>query len=261
MSQTRVLLLRTAGTNCDRELAHAFTLVGGTVEELHINTLLKDPTVLQNYQVLGFPGGFSYGDDIASGKILANQIIHHLADAVRGFVESGKLAIGICNGFQTLVRAGLLPAVRNGAAAAAGQATLAWNANARFQDRWVWLRGDSDRCVFVRKGQRMYLPIAHGEGRFLPVKDEIMQAMKKDDQIAVRYTDADGKTAENWPDNPNGSTDAIAGVCDPTGRVFGLMPHPERHAEPTQHPRWTREGFRAEGDGMQVFRNAVGYFK
>jgi phosphoribosylformylglycinamidine synthase len=256
----RVLILRAAGTNCDGETAFAFQKAGAATEPVHVSALIENPKRLADFQILAFPGGFSYGDDVAAGKILANRIIHHLADAVRGFIDAGRLVIGICNGFQTLVRAGLLPAVRDGGTPAAGQATLAWNANARFQDRWVRLRGDSDRCVFVRKGQRMYLPIAHGEGRFLPVKDEIMQSMTRDDQIAVRYTDADGNTARDWPDNPNGSTDAIAGVCDPTGRVFGLMPHPERHAEPTQHPRWTREGLKAEGDGMQVFRNAVGYF-
>jgi phosphoribosylformylglycinamidine synthase len=256
----RVLILRAAGTNCDGETAFAFQRAGAAVFPLHVSALIENPRRLADFQILALPGGFSYGDDVASGKILAVQMLNHLADALRGFVDAGRLVIGICNGFQTLVRTGLLPAVNGTGVDPLRQATLAWNENARFQDRWVHLRGDSARCVFVKKGQRLFLPIAHGEGRFLPAGPAVLEAMKRGEQIAVRYTDAEGNTARAWPDNPNGSTEAIAGVCDPTGRVFGLMPHPERHVEGTQHPRWTREGLRQEGDGLAVFRNATDYF-
>lgn len=253
----RVMILRAAGTNCDGETAYAFGKAGAATELVHVGRLSAEPGLLADFQILAVPGGFSYGDDVAAGRIFANQLTAHLSDVLRGFVDAGKLVIGICNGFQVLVRAGLLPAAAPGAGA---EATLAWNANARFTDRWVHLAAASDRCVFVRRGQRMYLPVAHGEGRFLPGAPDLLDRMTAAGQIALVYTDAGGRPAAGGPDNPNGSTADIAGVCDPTGRVFGLMPHPERHAEPTQHPRWTREGLRPDGDGMVIFRNAVAYF-
>lgn len=257
----KALILRAAGVNCDAETAVAFHRAGAVTEPVHVGRLIENPSMLAGFQILALPGGFSYGDDVGAGKILGNQLVHHLAEPLRAFVDAGKLVIGICNGFQVLVRAGLLPATtRNGNGAPAQEATLAWNANARFQDRWVHLSVDSDRCVFLKKGQKMYLPIAHGEGRFLPIQADLLKRMDAAGQIALRYVDEAGKPAAAWPDNPNGSSDNIAGVCDPTGRVFGLMPHPERHIEPTQHPRWTRLGLRPEGDGLSVFRNAVGYF-
>jgi phosphoribosylformylglycinamidine synthase len=253
----KVLILRGPGTNCDGETAFAFQKAGAETQPVHVSRLVESPWLLDGVQILALPGGFSYGDDVAAGKVLAVRLQNHLADALRGFVDRGKLVIGICNGFQTLVKTGLLPGVDR---AGGQEATLAWNANARFQDRWVNVTVDSDRCVFLKKGQRMALPVAHGEGRFLPGRPDLMDRMREAGQIALRYCDENGHRPADGSHNPNGSTDDIAGVCDPTGRVFGLMPHPERHVDPTHHPKWTRLPPRPEGDGLSVFRNAVGYF-
>lgn len=256
----RTLILRTAGTNCDRETAHAFELAGATTEFLHINRLLENSGVLADYQMLALPGGFSYGDDIAAGRILANQIAHHLRDAFRTFVDAGKPIIGICNGFQVLVKTDLLPGPLAGKT---GQnCTLAHNDCGRFIDRWVRLSPRGNKCVWtagLSPSDILELPIAHGEGKFVPASDSVRRALWDNDQVALVYVKQDGSAAKGAPpDNPNGSTDDIAGVCDATGLVFGLMPHPERHVSPMQHPAWTRLGkLPAEGAGLQIFRNAV----
>lgn len=246
--QPKALILRTAGTNCDAETAHAFQLAGATTQSVHLNRIIENPAILRDFQLLAFPGGFSYGDDIAAGKILANQITHHLRDAVRGFVDAGKPIIGICNGFQVLVKTDLLPGT---VAGATGQtATLVHNDSGRFIARWVKLSAKSDKCIWTRGLSDLELPIAHGEGKFVPATEAIRKALHDNDQIAMVYSE----------ENPNGSTDAIAGVCDATGLIFGLMPHPERHVTPTQHPAWTRlASLPSEGAGLKVFRNAVEY--
>jgi phosphoribosylformylglycinamidine synthase I len=266
MSQTRVLLLRTAGTNCDRELAHAFQLVGAAVDTLHINTLLQNPAQLADYQILGFPGGFSYGDDIASGKILANQLIHHLAAPLRTFVNDGKLVIGICNGFQVLVKSGLLPGPMPQLAEGDWHpATLTYNTHGRFEDRWVKLKPISKKCAWIPNDASgippmiLDLPIAHGEGRFV-TRDgggAVMQALRANDQIAFEYVNADGTRATEFPALPNGSQDSIAGICDITGRVLGLMPHPERVVHAENHPLFTRGGGHASG--LVIFQSALAY--
>lgn len=264
MPTPRVLILRAPGTNCDRETAFAFERTGGAVTSMHINQLLESPRSADQYQILCVPGGFSYGDDIAAGRILANQIRHHLRDTLQQFKADGKLILGICNGFQVLIRAGVLLADDD-----QGElATLTWNDSGRFQDRWVHLRVDGDRCVFLRGITGMYLPIAHAEGKFVPRDGSVLERLQQGSQLPLRY--AAGKvtsaaqSAEQaqlpYPANPNGSIANIAGVCDETGRVFGLMPHPERHIERTQHPRWTRGEGATPGDGLAVFRNAVDYF-
>ncbi len=267
MPQPRVLIVRAPGANCDGETAHAFTLAGGRPDLLHINRLLEQPNLYSQYQILCIPGGFTYGDDIASGRILANLIRHHLADAMAEFKEAGKLVLGICNGFQVLIKSGLLLADdrRHGP-----PATLAWNASGKFEDRWVQLRVDGSKCVFLKEIDAMYLPVAHGEGRFVARSPETLDELDRDGQLVLRYvahrpagaavaTGSHGG-ATPYPDNPNGAERDVAGVCDPTGRVFGLMPHPERHVDPTQHPRWTRGEARTPGDGLQVFANAVEFF-
>jgi phosphoribosylformylglycinamidine synthase subunit PurQ / glutaminase len=248
----RTLILRTAGTNCDGETAYAFERAGAIAERLHVNRLLEDRRLLEGYQILAIPGGFSYGDDIAAGRIFANQIRHHLADAMRQFIDAGKPIIGICNGFQVLVKTELLPGPLVGRS---GQTcTLAHNACGRFIDRWVRLEPRGDKCIWTAGlPETIELPIAHGEGKFVPADDAIRKALWDNDQVALVYAAGD---------NPNGSIDAIAGVCDSTGLVFGLMPHPERHIDPIQHPAWTRTlaetgALPEEGQGLPFFRNAV----
>ena len=242
----KTLILRTAGTNCDGETAYAFERAGAVCEKLHVNRVLENPKLLEGYQILALPGGFSYGDDIAAGRIFANQIRHHLGDAMRRFVEAGKPIIGICNGFQVLVKTELLPGALAGKS---GQTcTLTHNDSGRFIDRWVKLAPRGRKCVWTAGLLPIELPIAHGEGKFVPANEAVRRALWDNDQVALVY---DGE-------NPNGSTDDIAGVCDSTGLVFGLMPHPERHVDPIQHPAWTRRlTLPEEGEGLQIFRNAV----
>jgi len=255
----KALILRTAGTNCDQETAHAFELAGASTEKVHINRLVREPDLLDQYQLLAFPGGFSYGDDIAAGRILANQITHHLHDVLHRFVEAGKPVIGICNGFQVLVKTDLLPGAIGGRT---GQtATLTNNDCGRFVDRWIRLAPRSKKCIWTADLAALDLPIAHGEGKFIPADPSVRKTLWDNDQIALVYVRADGSSASGeFPDNPNGSVDDVAGICDATGLVFGLMPHPERHVDPLQHPAWTRQRpLPSEGAGLQIFRNAVAH--
>lgn len=270
MKKPRVIVLRTAGTNCDRETAFAFKSCGAHVDLVHINELSKGVKALKDYQILALPGGFTYGDDIASGKILSNEIRYRLGRAFRLFIENKKLIIGICNGFQVLVKAGILPGLGSDRI----EASLSFNDSGKFEDRWTYLKvnkrslrqktarqvsAQAHECIWTRRLQDIiYLPVAHGEGKFIPKDKDILKSLKKNGQIVFQYVDANGKAA-SYPDNPNGSAEGIAGICDPTGRVLGLMPHPERHMLDTQHPRWTREGLKGTGDGMQIFKNGVEY--
>jgi phosphoribosylformylglycinamidine synthase len=240
----KVLVLRAAGTNCDVETAYAFSLVGAEPTTLHVNRLREQPSLLREFQVLAVPGGFSYGDDVASGRIYANELMSALRDELLGFVDRGGFAIGICNGFQVLVKAGLLPRLDGDAAQ---QATLTDNTSGIYTDRWVRLTGDPQRCLWISDDAEVELPIAHAEGRFV-AEPAVIARLEAAGQVAIRYS---GGT------NPNGSTADIAGVCDPTGRVFGLMPHPERFLRWENHPRWTREPRRPEGDGVRFFRQAI----
>lgn len=257
MPTPNVLILRGPGTNADREAGFAFQLAGANVEWVHIQAVRENPALLKGYQVLVFPGGFSYGDDVGSGKIMASQLEHFLSDAIREFRDDEKLILGICNGFQTILKAGLLvPPDDDGPLV-----TLTHNTSGRYEDRWVHLAVTSDKSPFLKDVAQMYVPMAHGEGNFTCRKDWILKGLGQAGQVVLRYIDAAGQTAAGFPFNPNGSQDDIAGVCDATGRVLGLMPHPERHALPTQHPRWTRDGLKAEGDGLKMFQNAVEFFK
>lgn len=247
------LVLRAAGTNCDVETAHALEQAGFTPGRVHVNRLMETPNMLDEFQFLVVPGGFSYGDDVAAGKILANQMLHRLAEPLNKFVADGKLVLGICNGFQVLIKSGLLPWARVEPQSAARDVTLGWNDSGQFVDRWVHLRSDSDKCVFLPRGEVIALPIAHGEGKFVPKNGEILQKLQSGDQIALRYCDEAGNVT---PDaNPNGSIDGVAGLCDPSGRVLGLMPHPERFVEITHHPQWTRRDI-PRADGREFFRHA-----
>ncbi len=263
MKKIKVLVLRTAGTNCDKETAFAFEEAGATAELVHINRLSSGELELSEYQILAIPGGFSYGDDIASGKILANELKYKIGEDVRKFVRDGKLIIGICNGFQILVKSGLLP---NLSGEETIETTLTLNDSAKFEDRWVYLKrvkGQESRvnCVWTQGiNDIIYLPVAHGEGKFIPKDKKILVELKKQGLIVFEYVDEKGNK-KGFPYNPNGSVENIAGICDKTGRVFGLMPHPERHISFLQHPRWTREKKSGRGDGFAIFKSGVDFAK
>ena len=263
MATPKALVLRTAGTNCDMETAFSLEQAGFSADRVHVNRIIENPAILADYQFMLFPGGFSYGDDIASGKILASQMIHQLAEPLNKFYDAGKLMLGICNGFQILIKSGLLPWGKADVETAHRDATLTWNDCGQFLCRWVHMRADSDKCVFLKKGEQISLPMAHGEGKFVTSTAAILDTLKSQDQIALRYVNLDGsdaKAAGVKESNPNGSTDNIAGICDPTGRVMGLMPHPERFVFPTQHPQWTRMEIN-RADGRMFFDNAYEYLK
>lgn len=257
MAAPRVLVLRAPGTNCDEETRFAFERAGGKSEPLHVNRLRENPRVTEDYQILCIPGGFSYGDDIAAGRILGNQMQRHLAEAVREFCGAGKLVLGICNGFQVLIKSGILLPQET--------ATLTWNQSGKFEDRWVHVQVTNPRCVFLRDITSMYLPVAHAEGKFVFRDQATARELNANGQLTLRYATANGSDPTGSPDigyphNPNGSAANVAGICDDSGRVFGLMPHPERHIDRTHHPRWTRGEGNARGDGLAVFENAVRYF-
>lgn len=270
MPRVDVLILRAAGTNCDLETQHAWELAGAQAERVHLRRLIERQQMLDAYQVVTIPGGFSYGDDIAAGRIFAAQLQRHLFDHLRAFIEAGKLVLGICNGFQILVKAGLLPyplgttaAGRSNPTAAEGDSTgqqavctVTYNDPPGFQDRWVTLRANDSPCVFTEPGRTYEMPIAHGEGRVVFADRARLEQVTRAHLNALAYV----PTPHGKPYNPNGSDGDIAGLCDPTGRVLGLMPHPERFVTWTQHPCWTSLPRRAAGDGLAMFQKAVAYF-
>jgi phosphoribosylformylglycinamidine synthase len=256
VSAPRVLVFRTAGTNCDAEAVRAFEMAGGAVEERHLGEVLERPASIREYRILVFPGGFTYGDDVASGAVFAVKLRARLLPEVLAAVERGALVLGVCNGFQILARAGVLPAVER--SGTPGEATLGFNDSARFEARWVTLEGATDRTPWLRRGDLVDCPVAHGEGKFVVRDEGILRRLRENGQVVARYRMPPGTAPGTYPHNPNGSVDDIAGVCDPTGRVFGLMPHPERNILPWHHPGATRRPApqRAES-GLTVFRNAV----
>jgi phosphoribosylformylglycinamidine synthase len=257
MTKPRTLVLRTAGTNCDWETAAAWEKAGAVAERIHVNRIAENPALLHEFQILTIPGGFSYGDDVAAGAVFANELEQRFGEELYRFRDAGKLVLGICNGFQVLVRTGLLPGIGNGERVA----TLDGNDSGKFEDRWTYLMVDGARCAFTQgMKETVYFPVAHGEGRFVTSTPEILEALQDGDQIVFRYADKNGKPANGrYPLNPNGSQGDVAGICDPTGRILGMMPHPERHYLALQHPSWTREGLKEEGDGLAVFRSGVRY--
>ncbi|MBL8822136.1 MAG: phosphoribosylformylglycinamidine synthase I [Planctomycetia bacterium] len=258
MADVRALILRAPGANCDQEAAFALEQAGAKPDLVHINRLRERPALLHDYQLLLIPGGFTYGDDVAAGKILAVQLQTFLADALNQFRDAGKLILGICNGFQVLLKAGLIIPPD---ADQQVPATLANNLPHGFQDRWVTLGINPEhQCPFLEGYVTMEVPIAHGEGRFVTRDQATWQEMERHHQLVLRYIAGAGQRA-NQPYNPNGSQGDVAGACDPSGRVLGLMPHPDRHILPYQHPRWTRRGLAPQGDGLLLFQNAVAYLR
>ena len=257
MAQIKAIVLRAAGINCDMETQYALELAGAAAERIHINRVIEDNGLLEQFQIIVFPGGFSYGDDVAAGKIMANQTVHHLSDVLRKFIDDGKLVLGICNGFQVLVKMGILPF---NAIGPQDTVTITKNDCGKFEDRWVYLSPQTKKCIFIEQDRQIYLPIAHGEGRVVTKDDATLEQLKSGGHIAFKYVDENGKEG-SFPINPNGSVDSIAGLTDATGRVLGLMPHPERFVRPTQHPRWTRLKDKVDADGMTIFNNAVKYVR
>ena len=258
------------GTNCEMEMAHACRLAGSDVVDIvHISMLLYGEKSLDDYHFLNLPGGFLDGDDLGSAKAGANRILHakvkgkseNLYDQFARFIGRGKLILGVCNGFQLLVKLGMLPGFdgdyRN------QTTTLTFNDSGRFEDRWVNLRVNPDsRCIFTRKVTGIYLPVRHGEGKFVTKDKDVLERLHRDHQVVVEYSHEDFRDAVmDYPANPNGAIDGIAGICNETGRIFGLMPHPEAYLHRTNHPRWTREQLPEEGMGLAIFKNAIDFIR
>jgi len=264
-AKPQVIILRTAGTNCDQETAFAFKDCGASVDCVHINRIFEGTVKLTDYHILAIPGGFTYGDDIESGRILANELVIRLGNDLREFIAAGKLIIGICNGFQVLVKAGILPGQladqESKARGSAQKSTLTSNDSGKFEARWVHLKVAGKSVWTEGLNDLVYYPVAHAEGKFIPQDAQVLKKLIQNGQVAFRYCTVDGETP-GYPDNPNGSRDHIAGITDKTGRVLGLMPHPERHFLFTNHPYWTRlERNGKYGDGAQIFKNGVEYVK
>ncbi len=251
----RVLVLHADGTNRDLEAARAFELAGAQPEIVHLNQLRMHERRWTDYQILALPGGFSYADTLGAGRLLALDLKTYFADETREFIQSGKPVIGICNGFQALVKAGLLPWPDQASACA----TLTFNAAGHFECRWVTLMPQSQTCLWTRGLEALIeCPVAHGEGNFVLSDQAMVNALRARDQVALVYAHPNGAPAQGeYPFNPNGSVADIAGICNPQGNVLGLMPHPEDHVSPFQHPRWTRgEQGRL---GLRLFENGVRY--
>jgi len=246
----KAIVLRAPGMNCDVETAFAFQQAGAEARLVHVNQLIRHEERLSDYQIMVIPGGFTYGDDIGAGKVLANELKLKLGEDITRFIKAGGLILGICNGFQVMVKAGILP---EPSADGPPRLTLADNDSGRFECRWIHLGvSQESACVFTRGIDRMYLPVAHGEGKVV-ADPKVLPELN----VVLRYTDERGDIGAGYPHNPNGSVDNIAGICDTSGRIFALMPHPERHIRGTQHPQWTRQGVREYGDGFPIFLNAV----
>lgn len=254
MVKVNVLVIRAAGINCDEEVMHCWRLAGASPTLMHVNELADQSNVLDQFQIVTIPGGFSYGDDIGAGVILAQRLQQILADQLQKLVDRGGGILGICNGFQVLVKMGLLP----GGDAGRDQVTVTYNDSARFESRWVTLKVCSDRCVFLKQDAFLEMPVEHAEGKVV-ASDAIATQLEKDGLLAVRYVDENGRS-DLYPTNPNGSVAGVAGLCDSTGRILGLMPHPDRHFEHTHHPQWTRRRSSGSPDGLGVFQRAVDHW-
>ncbi|MBN1828202.1 MAG: phosphoribosylformylglycinamidine synthase subunit PurQ [Deltaproteobacteria bacterium] len=268
--EVRSIVITGNGTNCEMEMAHACRLAGSDVVDIvHISDILWGEKRLEDYHFLNLPGGFLDGDDLGSAKAGANRFLHArirgtgrpLFEQVIHFVEQGKLILGVCNGFQLMVKLGLLPAVDGDYGRQT--LTLTFNDSGRFEDRWVHMIADPESpCVFTRGLGGLYLPVRHGEGKVVAAHEGLLKRLHEGRQAVLRYSTPDySSPTMDYPLNPNGSVDAIAGICDRTGRLFGLMPHPEAYLHATNHPRWTRENLPEEGMGLSLFRNAVEFIR
>jgi phosphoribosylformylglycinamidine synthase I len=258
----QVLILHATGTNRDHDAAWAVEKAGGRPQIVHVNQLRENPQHVHDYQMMILPGGFSYGDALGAGRLWASDMRWLFQDEMARFIDTGKPVLGICNGFQALVKSGWLP----GPPDAESQATLTRNASNRFECRWVWLEPNTDSpCVFTQRlNAHIYCPVAHGEGRFIPRDDDVLARLQTQGQLALTYVQATGSQTgtpvgqpAGYPANPNGSVADIAGICNTRGNVLGLMPHPENHVAPEQHPRWARG---EKGNlGLVLFENGIRY--
>ena len=275
MRQVKALVLTGYGLNCDYETDYSLRLAGAQSRRIHINQFITGKensfkTRLQDYHILVFGGGFSWADDHGAGVLMASKMKHHLGEEIDRFIRKGKLIIGICNGFQTLINLGLLPGLEN--RYGERHAAITYNDSGNFIDVWVNLKvNENSPCVFTKGLSTLELPVRHGEGK-LYAADHVIRQLMASHQVVLQYAAGDGNVARGqWPLNPNGSLEDIAGICDPSGRIFGLMPHPEAYNHYTNHPDWTlrrealiRQGKQftsEEGEGIKIFRNAVAYFR
>ena len=260
-SDVKVLVITGFGLNCEKETSAAFEYCGATPEQVHLNDILSGERKLDEFQILAFIGGFSFGDHLGSGTVFANRVKYNLKKQLEEFIAAGKLIIGICNGFQTLTRLGIAPALNGNYFEQ--EIALDHNDCGTFRDDWVYIKADQKSpCIFTKGVDVIRLPIRHGEGK-LVADEKIITEVEKKNLAAVKYCDADGSLASKFSANPNGSINSIAGVCDETGRVFGLMPHPEAFLSPFNSPDWPQQKadgvLPEEGQGVVFFRNAVNY--
>ena len=260
-SDIKALVITGFGLNCERETSAACKLAGLTPEQIHLNDLISGKHTLDEYHFLCFIGGFSFGDHLGSGTVFANRVKFSLREQLEKFVADGKLVIGICNGFQTLTRLGLAPALFG--KQFEQQVALAHNDCGVFRDDWINMVANvASKCVFTKGIKTIRMPIRHGEGKFV-ADPEIIEEIEKNNQVVLRYAAADGSKANGFPENPNGSINDIAGICDTTGRVFGLMPHPEAFLSPFNAPDWQKQQMEGKlpefGEGKAIFENAVRY--
>jgi phosphoribosylformylglycinamidine synthase len=258
MTHTRTLVLRTAGINCDGETVRALEAAGASVDLVHLNKVLREPARLDDVALIVIPGGFSYGDDVSAGRVFGLELRHGLAEKLCAFVDRGGFVLGVCNGFQVLVESGLFEREPGAHAIPPRGIALTNNASNHFECRWVTIRVENCAATWLDAGHVMPVPVAHGEGRFVVRDESTLARLESRGQIALRYARADGAMAHGYPENPNGSASDVAGICDPSGRVLGLMPHPERNVTPWHHPNWTRlDPARAEGEGLWFYRRLV----
>lgn len=251
-AKVKICILRSDGTNCDEDLFYAFQKAGGKPELVHINEFRDKTRKLREFQIIALPGGFSYGDDLASGKVLAVELMSFFKNDLRKFVDKKGYVLGVCNGFQTLVRTGLLPFVSLGNM----QVTLTNNDSGHFECRWVKIKAEESKASYFNDLDFvMDVSVNHGEGKFFTDKTTL-SLLEKEKLIVFRYVDTNGNVTMTYPDNPNGALHAIAGITDKTGRVFGLMPHPEKFVDITQHPNWRREHF-TKAHGLPIFEKII----
>ena len=263
-SKVKVLILTGFGLNCEKETALAFEKAGAAADKIHINDVIENKKLLKKYKILAFIGGFTFGDHISAGKVLAVKFKYNLRDEFLEFIEKGNLIIGLCNGFQPMVKMGVLPGFDGDYTTP--QVTLAGNKKPGYFNTWIKLKMNPDSpCVFTRGIDYLEMPVRHGEGQFIPMNEEVLDRIIKNNHIAAQYVHPEtNEVTDEYPYNPNGSLLGVAGLCDETGRIYGQMPHPEAFLYPYNHPHWVHkklEGkFEEIGNALKIFENAVSYF-